>query len=258
MDSILVIAGIVFRENLRKKIIHVFFIIALILLFLLSTFNVFDLGVQVKFLKDYALFFISLIGLLITVTTTAGQLSNEIEQRTIYPLLAKPVSRWQVLVGKFLGAIYIIYLNILLLGIIFLGLLYRQEQIFDVVIAEAILLIAVECAILASICLLFSTFFSTAANVSSTILIYLLGHVKYAYGDYAAMQFDSPFIKVLVKLLKNPVFPPDLDNFNIRDAIVSGVRIVPFHLLLIILLYGIGLIVFYLLFANIIFTKKDL
>ncbi len=258
MDSILVIAGIVFRENFRKKIIHVFFIIALLLLVWLSTFNVFDLGVQIKFLKDYALFFISFIGLLITVTTTAGQLSNEIEQRTIYPLLAKPVNRWQVLAGKFTGAIYIIYLNILLLGIIFLGLLYRQERAFDMVIAQAILLIALECAIMASICLLFSTFFSTAANVTSTILIYLLGHVKYSYGDYAAAQFNFPIVKFIVQVIKNPVFPPNLENFNIREAVVSGVRVIPFHFLFFIILYGIGLIIFYLILANLIFTKKDL
>ena len=204
-----------------------------------------------------ALFGISIIGVLITLTTTAGQLSNEMEHRTIYPLLAKPVRRWQVLVGKFLGALYVIYLNILLLGLIFLGLLYKYEGVFDITIAEAIFLIALECGVLASISLLGSTFFSTAANVTLTFLIYLLGHAKFSYADYAMHQYKTPVVHWIGSLIKNPILPPNLEYFNIREAIVRAVYIIPSHIV-VVTFYGIGLIIFYLLCANYLFTRKDL
>ena len=257
MEAITVIAGLVFRENLRKKVIHVFFVIAMLILIWASTFRVFTLGVQVKFLKDMALFGISFMGILITITATAGQLSQELEHRTIYPLLAKPVTRLQVLAGKFLGALYIIYLNIALMGIVFLSLLFFRENTLDIAILQSIFLIAVECAVVAAFCLLFSTFFSTAANVTATFFLYLLGHVKMAYGDYFMTQFKIPVIHGMVKLIQNPIFPPNLQYFDIKETIIKNIHVTFTHVFFV-TLYGIGLVIFFLLIANLIFSKKDL
>ena len=153
MDAILALAGIVVRENLRKKVIHVFLVVAFFMLLWAGTLNVYNLGVQVKFLKDISLFAISIVGILVTLVTTAGQLSNEIQTRTIYPLLAKPVSRGQVLIGKFLGAFYIIFLNILILAVIFIGLLYKAQGFVDRETIQAIYLILLECSVTGAMCL---------------------------------------------------------------------------------------------------------
>ena len=257
MDAILSLAGMVFKENLRKKVIQVFLIIAVVIFVWAGTFNVFSLGVQVKFLKDISLFAISVIGMLITLTTTAGQLSNEIQTRTIYPLMAKPVSRFQILAGKFLGAIYVIYLNLIILAVIFLGLLYYRQHFIDTTTAQAIYLIGVECAVTASMCLFFSTFFSTAANVCTTFMLYIIGHLKMDYGTYLSHQLNIPGIGLIVKLLQNPVFPVSYDYFSIKDAMIAGIP-VPQSYMVSSTLYGLLLVLIYLITANWIFTQRDL
>lgn len=257
LDSVLALAGMVFKENFRKRVIHVFLGVAVLILIWAATFNVFTLGVQVKFLKDISLTAIRIIGVLITLTATAGQLSNEYQHRTIYPLLAKPVSRFQILIGKFIGAIYVIYLNIFILGAIFLGLLYYRQHFLDVMTAEAIYLIALECGVLAAMCLFFSTFFSTAANVCASFLLYVIGQLKYGYGNYIAHRFETPGVGWGVSLIQNPLLPPNMEYFNIGDAIVSGVP-VPVSFMVNATLYGVGLIVFYLILANLVFLRRDI
>jgi ABC-type transport system involved in multi-copper enzyme maturation permease subunit len=257
LDTVLALAGMVFKENFRKRVIHVFLAIAVLILIWAGTFSVFSLGVQVKFLKDISLSAIRIMGVLITLTVTAGQLSNEYQYRTIYPLLAKPVSRFHILLGKFLGAIYVIILNIGILAIIFLGLLYYRQHFLDIITTQAIYLIALECGVLAAMCLCFSTFFSTAANVCASFLIYLIGQLKFSYGNYIAQRMDYPGVGLVVSLLQNPLLPPNMEYFNIGDAIVSGV---PVHLSYMVnmTLYGIGMMVFYLILANLLFLRRDL
>src|SRR5207245_1905058 len=97
------IAGVVLKELYRRKDFYVLFILTALITLVLGSVNFFGETQTVRYLKEVCLFLIWVASLVIAVTTTARQIPSERENRTLYPLLAKPVTRQQVLLGKFLG-----------------------------------------------------------------------------------------------------------------------------------------------------------
>src|SRR5262245_3291859 len=103
MNKILAVAGVVIKELYRRKDFYVLFILTALITLVLGSVRFFDDQHIVRFLKEACLLLVWASTLVIAVTTAARQLPAERENRTIFPLLAKPISRWQVLVGKFWG-----------------------------------------------------------------------------------------------------------------------------------------------------------
>jgi Cu-processing system permease protein len=258
MTSILVIAKNSFLESIRgRKILQVLLIVTLLIIAWVSTLNVFSLGFQVRFVKDICLSAISIFGTLITLAVSCGQIPSELENRTIYPLLAKPVQRHEIIIGKFIGALYIIFLNVLLMSAIFIAVLLFKEHTIDIAIIEAIYLIAIELAALCALCIGFSTFFSTAANVTIVFFIYIFGHVKFVYISYLIGRIENPITTAVLYLLKNPILPPNLENFNIKESIIWG-KSLELAYLGPATLYGMLLILIYLTLGYLVFRRKNL
>src|SRR3990167_11217420 len=157
MHNVLIVAGNAFREAVRRKLLHALLVLTLIIIAATSMFSFFELGVQVKFLKDMSLATISLFGMLITIIVAVNQIPAELEWRTIYTLLAKPVRRGEFLLGKFLGCISVVFLNLGLISLEFLIILFSKERIIDIGIVQAIFLILIELILLLSITILLST-----------------------------------------------------------------------------------------------------
>jgi ABC-type transport system involved in multi-copper enzyme maturation permease subunit len=103
MNKVLAIAGVVVRELYRRKDFYVLFVLTALITLLLGAVNFFNDPRIVRYLKEVCLLLIWISALVIAVVTTARQLPAERENRTIFPLLAKPVTRWQVILGKFFG-----------------------------------------------------------------------------------------------------------------------------------------------------------
>jgi ABC-type transport system involved in multi-copper enzyme maturation permease subunit len=103
MNTIFCLAGIVVKELYRRKDFYVLFVITAVITLVMSTVSFFHQAGIVRYLKDICLLLIWISSLVIAIVTTARQIPAERESRTIFPLLAKPVSRWQVVAGKFTG-----------------------------------------------------------------------------------------------------------------------------------------------------------
>src|SRR5688572_19633234 len=103
MNTPLAIASVVLKESYRRKDFYVLFFLTAVLTVILGSANFFNDKSIVRYLKEVCLLFIWISALVIAVTTAARQIPAERENRTIFPLLAKPVSRWDVILGKFLG-----------------------------------------------------------------------------------------------------------------------------------------------------------
>lgn len=103
MRTIFALAGIVIKELYRRKDFYVLFVVTAVITLVMASVNFFNEGTIVRYLKDITLLLIWVSALVIAIGTTARQIPAERESRTIFPLLAKPVSRWQVIAGKFLG-----------------------------------------------------------------------------------------------------------------------------------------------------------
>lgn len=255
MEPILIIALNAFKESIRRKILHVFLILAVFIIVGSSFLSAFELGVQIKFLKDLSLSIISLFGVLITIAVAVKQLPAEIEARTIYPLLAKPVTRYELILGKFIGSLYVIFLNLFLISLIFLGLLYSRTKAVDWNIVKSIYLIGIELVSICALCIFFSTFFSLSANATISFLVYILGHVKVGYFEYLISKTQNIFAQFLFTLFYYII--PNLEYFNVKEAIIFDITI-PNMYLLKVSLYGIILSCIFLTGAYIIFRRKNL
>ena len=103
MNVIWAIATVVIKELLRRKDFYVLFILTALITLMMGSINLFDDRSIVRYLKEICLLLVWISSLVIAISTTARQIPAEREQRTIFPLLAKPVSRGQLITGKFLG-----------------------------------------------------------------------------------------------------------------------------------------------------------
>lgn len=103
MNTVFALSGVVIKELARRKDFYVLFVLTAVITALMGIVNIFGDPKVFRYLKDMVLLLIWVSGLVIAVTTAARQLPAERENRTIFPLLAKPVTRGQVVVGKFVG-----------------------------------------------------------------------------------------------------------------------------------------------------------
>src|ERR1041385_1295408 len=117
MNTIQAIVIVVLKEMVRRKDFYVLFVITALITLVMGSVNIFHDASIAGYLKELALMLIWVCSLVIAISTTARQLHSEKENRTIFPLLAKPVSRAQLLLGKFFGcwiatgiALFVFYL----------------------------------------------------------------------------------------------------------------------------------------------------
>ncbi len=103
MNHILAVAGVVIKELYRRKDFYVLFIITVVICGIMASVNIYNDNNIIRYVKDLCLLLIWISSLVIAITTTARQIPAEREQRTLLPLLAKPLSRSQLIFGKFLG-----------------------------------------------------------------------------------------------------------------------------------------------------------
>src|SRR5499426_1343598 len=101
--NIRAVAGVTVKELCRRKDFYVLFVLTALITLVMGSVNIFNQEGIVRYLKEICLFLIWASSLVIAVTTTARQIPAEREQRTLFPLLAKPVTRSQVVCGKYLG-----------------------------------------------------------------------------------------------------------------------------------------------------------
>ena len=250
-----------FKEAIRDKILYNLLFFALLMIMaslLLATLTV---GEQSKIIIDIGLASINIFGVLIAVFLGIGLISKEIEKRTIYNIIAKPVPRYQFLMGKYIGLLLTIVVNTVIMGVgLYLVLISNElswgHSIFNVNfdIWKAIYLILIELMVITAIALLFSTF-SSSSTLSAifTIAIYIIGHLTEELkliGDNLQNFILKETINFFYYLL------PNLDNFNVKGRVVYGLEVSGAYLSLV-TLYGISYIAVMLFLSGMIFQKRD-
>src|SRR5271154_157280 len=114
-----VIAVNTLTEAVRQKVFILFLLIGLVFIASAIFFAQFTFGEQMKFIKDTCLGVISVISTLIAIVGTAQLLPSEVENRTIYTILAKPVWRFEFLLGKFYGSVLLLTLSVAAMCLLF-------------------------------------------------------------------------------------------------------------------------------------------
>src|ERR1700723_1678778 len=128
MKNIFAVAGVVIKELYRRKDFYVLFILTILICLIMASVNIFNDNQIVGYLKELCLLLIWISSLIIAITTTARQIPAEREQRTLLPLLAKPLSRNQLIVGKFLGCWIVCGLALICFYVFFGALAASREH----------------------------------------------------------------------------------------------------------------------------------
>ncbi|MEQ8821656.1 MAG: hypothetical protein RLY93_15580 [Sumerlaeia bacterium] len=135
--KVLAIAVNTFKEAVRNRILYVLLFFAVLVLlgaWVASTLSIFG---KEKIIRDLGVAAINVIAVLIAVFVGVGQIYNDLDKKTIYTIVSKPISRWQFLLGKYLGLMLTIAVNVLIMTFFFLAVLYFRHFISDEVISQA-------------------------------------------------------------------------------------------------------------------------
>lgn len=184
MNGIWSLAYITFKEGIKNRALFGIFIMVLFMFSITVTLTDLFMRDIVKVAADLSLSTISFSGLLIVLFIGINLLAKDIDKRTIYMVIARPISRSQYIIGKFLGLSMLIATAVLFLGILsslpvyFAGLSYQNPQsIFKWnIYFTAIIFIAMKLILMISITVFFSSFTSTSfISLVLTIATYLIG-----------------------------------------------------------------------------------
>jgi ABC-type transport system involved in multi-copper enzyme maturation permease subunit len=179
MNRIWVIAQNTFRENIRDKVLYNLILFALIMILSSLLIGQLSVGNEVKVIIDLGLASISVFGMLIAVFLGIGLVYKELDKRTVYALLAKPVHRFEFILGKYLGLLYTLAVNV---AVMFFGLvlavLYRSALTWGDIfrLLTAVFLVYLSLALVTALALLFSTFSTPALSALFTFFLWVIGH----------------------------------------------------------------------------------
>jgi len=279
------IAAVTWTELVRLKVFYFIIIFALLVIgnsFFLARFSFEE---EFQMLKDIALGAMSIFSALLAILASATLLPKDLEDRTIYTILAKPVSRFEYLLGKLAGVFMLLALAVILMGAVFAAVLVLRTQIvlqataaemsalpapelaaalqkvrtagYDPALLAGGLVILVKAWLLAAMTLFISTFATSAIFTTITAFAaYFIGHLQATARDYWMAGGDlGPAAKMILGIVA--IIFPDLQAFNLVDGIVTGAPVTA-ALLLKTLALGFGYIAVYSVLAAAVFQTREL
>lgn len=242
-----------FKEAVRDRILYLLLFFAAVSLIFSRVLALLTVGDRVKIVKDVGLSSISLFGMLMAIMIGTGLVYKEIDKKTIFTLLSKPIQRWQFLLGKFFGLAITLFVLTLLMSLIFLIILFFHTFRIEGKILIAILFIFLELVLITAVAILFSCFSTPILSSLFSLAFYLIGHLSWGM-DTLIQRTKSGTGRLFLRGLYT--FLPDLENFNFKTEVVQGLTVEP-RFYLFSAVYGLVYTFFILLLAVLIFRKRD-
>jgi len=179
-----------FREAVRDRVLYNLIIFALLLVAIAPLLGQISIGVERLILVNVGLSAISLFGIIIAIFIGIGLVSKEIERRTLYTILSRPVRRWEFIAGKYLGLVMTLVVNAALMTTgFYLALLIvsRRLNTDDASLLVAIYFIILEFLIVTAITLLFSSFSSPIFAAIFAFAFFVIGTFAEDLRNFAAL-----------------------------------------------------------------------
>lgn len=266
MHAIRLVAFAVYRESVRDRVpltIAGFGVLLVSASYLISQMTA---GQDLKIIKDLGLAALNLLGLLIAVFIGIGLVAKEVERRSIYSLLSKPVTREQFLVGKYLGLVLTLAVNLGAMCLAFYAVLFYQDAVatesqragwpapaMDPRLMTAVVLIFGELMLVTAVALFFSTFSSPLLSMLLTLGLWVVGRFNTDLRQFDQVV-DSPVLSWIAKGAYYLL--PNLAPFNVAAEVVHGVPVSASHVGLT-LAYAAVYITIVLVAAAAVFRRRD-
>ena len=256
----------VFKESVRDKVLYSIVLFAVLLMGASFLIGQLSAGQDVKIIKDLGLAAISVFGLFIAIFIGIGLVSKEVEKRSIYALLAKPLSRSELIAGKFAGLALTLGINVAVMAAVYFALLAYygwttpdavrrawEAPAADPRLLTAILLIYLQLLIVNAIALFFSTFTSPLMAAAFSLGLWVAGHFN---ADLRTLDqvVDAAAASAIGTTLYYLL--PNLAAFDVKSLVVHGQH-VPAGLVGLNAAYAAMYIGVLLIAAALIFSRRD-
>jgi ABC-type Na+ efflux pump permease subunit len=272
-------------ELARQKVFYVLMIFALLLIGSSVFMARFTFQQEFQILKDVSLGAMSIFTSILAIVAAARLIPQDIEDRTIYTILAKPVPRFEYVLGKLCGVLLLLAISVAVMTLLFVAVLYfRQESVLNDTARQmnsappgqlddalnairasgltgnlfiGVAVILLKASLLAAMTLLVSTFATTNIfTIVVMVFIYFIGHLQPIAREYWLQQphaswFARGFLALIALLF------PDLQAFNLVDVIVAG-AVIPMAIFTRTALLGVAYIIIYAVAAIFVFYGKEL
>jgi ABC-type transport system involved in multi-copper enzyme maturation permease subunit len=256
----------VYRESVRDRVLYNLVFFALLIIGASYLIGQLTAGQDVKIIKDLGLSAIAVFGLFIAVFIGIGLVSKEVERRSVYALLAKPVRRETLVLGKYAGLVLTLLVNVAVMVAVWFFVLaimsWSEDEAFkraweasatDPRLLVAVLLIFVELMLITAVALFFSTFSTPMLSAALTFGLYVIGHL-------------APDFKNLETIVRSPIVGyagsalyyllPNLSAFDVKAEVVHAQPVALFYVM-ITTAYGLAYVALLVLAAMFIFSRRD-
>lgn len=227
----------VFKESVRDRVFYTLVVFAVLLIATSYLLGQLTAGQEVKIIKDLGLAATSIIGLFIAIFIGIGLMSKEVERRSIYNLLSKPVRRRQVVIGKYAGLVLTLFVNVSVMTLALYGVLAYfsytadpsvkagwEAPALDPRLLVATGLIFVELAVVTAIALVFSTFSSPLLAAALTFAFFIVGHFNTDLKHFDLIVASKPAASLARGLY---YLLPNLTLFDVKAEVVHGYHVAP-------------------------------
>lgn len=232
------LARCVVLESLRRKDLWVVAILGFVILLASSTLGFFGFDGLEVFAKDMAVTVVGMFSTIIAILTASRLVPDEIKNRTLYPLLARPISRLDLLVGKLIGAVIVTWISFLLLAALTAVALMIFHVKFELIMIQYVLGKMLGLVVVCGLAMAFSTYMTPSAAATMSF-IFAFGSPMITRGlsmAYAGNTALKPFCQVINALL------PQTGLFDLGGrAVYIGWTLVPFW----VMAFLVGYAVFY-------------
>ncbi len=211
-----------FKEAVRNKIFYLLVVLGVITALSSVIVSMLAIGDTEKVLKDIGLAAIDFFSVLIAIFTGINLVYKEIEKKTIFNILSKPISRSSFIIGKFLGLAFTLLIALASMASIFMAFLYLSTGNMDPAILAYFFLLYLELLIITSISLFFSSFSTPILSSIYTISLYLIGQVLWTFNEFKH-HLKAPLEKITAYFFYYIL--PNLEKFNIKNEIVLNNRL---------------------------------
>jgi ABC-type transport system involved in multi-copper enzyme maturation permease subunit len=257
MNTVWALTGVVIKELYRRKDFYVLLVLTVLITLAAGSANFFNDSKIVVYLKDICLLLIWISALVIAIGTTARQIPAEREQRTIFPLLAKPVTRWQVIAGKFAGCWLACGLALLVFYAFFVVVTGSREHHWPLLnYFQAMWLQWIMLGVVIALVLLGSVVFSAPSANATICFVVVVGILLIGrHLNKVALQQPDP-LQTIVYVIYFLI--PHLEWYDVRDLIVYDHSLVPWIDCGLATLYGGVYILLFLFAAWLAFRRRML
>ena len=247
------IATNTYREAIRDKVLYLLFVFGLISIVSSRILGYMSIGDEQKIVADISLASISVFGALIAVFIGTNLVYKEVDKRTIYTIISRPIDRYEFILGKYLGLVGLIGVTTVLMGAFSAGYIVLMGGSVDLIFFEAVLLIYWKLLLITAFSVLLSSLTSPILGAIIVLCAYVFGHGTGILIDLPPHLQDT-FAETL--MAGAYFILPNLSNFDIWKEYANGVEISQAYVAWN-LLYGTVYTAVLLYLAALVFENKD-